>query len=899
MTTADGIFTLASNGTLSFVPTTDFVGTVAPISYKVSDTLGQVTAATVAITVTPAPAPTAVNDTSSAIANVVQTINILTGDLATAGYPIVTNAVKLCATTVADSLCSDLQVVVPEGAYAVNGSGVVSFTPNLNFIGTPTPIQPVVTAPALPVVTDNTSVNFKNQVQSFNITNNDSAAPNFTLDLSTARLCETANSCTSTTLTVAGQGTYVLASNGDVVFTPVNNYVGTATPVKYQVRDSVNQAATALIRVTVTPTPIPVPVNDASTGPLNVPQVKSVLTNDSATPGYPIVVSTVALCAAGETAPNCTTTSVVIADEGAYTVDSAGVVTFTPELNYFGTPTPVRYVVTDTYGSKASALYAPVVVPPAAPVAEDNSSVGLINVEQNFNILDNDTATFGFSIDATTAALCQPGETGVACVSTTVTIAGEGTYVLSPNGDVVFTPVQDYIGTATPIRYVVKDNLGQLATAFIQVEVTPTPVPVAVDDSSSGYVNAVQTIRVLSNDSATSGYPIDITLVKLCGPGEVGPNCTATSVVITGEGAYAVDASGVVTFTPEQNFVGVPTPVGYVVTDSFGSKASAQIRPVVLALPVVQPSAPAPVIPEPVKPEPVAPEPVKPEPKPVAKPDQKSGKMNTPVKLMPVANDVKATMPLVATSIVLCTVGCEAVAEPANPAAPAAKPIVAKQGTWSVEPSTGAVTFTPVKSWFGRASIKYVVFDQAGNPVISTITVVIPKPKLPKTLVYTGDGLKVAPKAPVTKTSASKPKAFATMTAPRLGKNWSQKIFEGTSVAEVLNPLGLGHYEMTAMPGEIGNFAVAGHRVGSGGPFLNIDKFRAGDLVHVTTAAGKKFTYRYLQTKVVKPSEVGVVGPEPAGLTAKRSSDALLTLQTCTPVHVNTHRLIVWFELVD
>jgi sortase A len=135
------------------------------------------------------------------------------------------------------------------------------------------------------------------------------------------------------------------------------------------------------------------------------------------------------------------------------------------------------------------------------------------------------------------------------------------------------------------------------------------------------------------------------------------------------------------------------------------------------------------------------------------------------------------------------------------------------------------------------------------------------------------------------------------MTAPRLGAKWSETIYEGASLKRVLTPLGLGHYSMTQMPGEIGNFAIAGHRVGSGGPFRNIDKFRKGDVVVVRTKKAT-FTYRYLQTKVVMPSEVEILLPDPAGLTAPRTSESLLTLQTCTPIHVNTKRLIVWFELV-
>ena len=37
---------------------------------------------------------------------------------------------------------------------------------------------------------------------------------------------------------------------------------------------------------------------------------------------------------------------------------------------------------------------------------------------------------------------------------------------------------------------------------------------------------------------------------------------------------------------------------------------------------------------------------------------------------------------------------------------------------------------------------------------------------------------------------------------------------------------GPGHYPATALPGQIGNFAVAGHRVGKGEPFLNLDQLR-------------------------------------------------------------------------
>jgi LPXTG-site transpeptidase (sortase) family protein len=167
---------------------------------------------------------------------------------------------------------------------------------------------------------------------------------------------------------------------------------------------------------------------------------------------------------------------------------------------------------------------------------------------------------------------------------------------------------------------------------------------------------------------------------------------------------------------------------------------------------------------------------------------------------------------------------------------------------------------------------------------------------MPTKLSYTGDDVKTQ-KPTVSKQLAKEGSHLATMVAPRLGAKWVKKIFEGTSLAKVLSPLGLGHYSETQLPGEVGNFAVAGHRFGSGGPFLNIDKFKAGDLVYVSTGSAK-YTYRFLQTKTVLPSAVEVLLPLPGGLVAQSSSKAFLTLQTCTPVHINTHRLIVWFELI-
>jgi sortase A len=140
-------------------------------------------------------------------------------------------------------------------------------------------------------------------------------------------------------------------------------------------------------------------------------------------------------------------------------------------------------------------------------------------------------------------------------------------------------------------------------------------------------------------------------------------------------------------------------------------------------------------------------------------------------------------------------------------------------------------------------------------------------------------------------------KVFAKLYVPRFGNDYVHAIAESTSLNKVLNKVGIGHYQSTQMPGEVGNFAIAGHRAGNGGPFRLIDKFKKGDLAYVQTSSGW-FTYRWLQTAVVKPSAIGVIYPKPVGLTAPTTAESFLTLTSCTPIHVNTDRIVAWFELV-
>lgn len=130
---------------------------------------------------------------------------------------------------------------------------------------------------------------------------------------------------------------------------------------------------------------------------------------------------------------------------------------------------------------------------------------------------------------------------------------------------------------------------------------------------------------------------------------------------------------------------------------------------------------------------------------------------------------------------------------------------------------------------------------------------------------------------------------FARLSIPKLQQHWT--VVQGVSATALRDSP--GHYPHTAMPGQRGNFAVAGHR--SRGLFLDLDEVGPGDVVNVETER-VWLTYRVYQRKIVGPDATAVLAPVPERPGA-RPRTSVLTLTTCDPVWSSAHRLIVHAEL--
>lgn len=141
-------------------------------------------------------------------------------------------------------------------------------------------------------------------------------------------------------------------------------------------------------------------------------------------------------------------------------------------------------------------------------------------------------------------------------------------------------------------------------------------------------------------------------------------------------------------------------------------------------------------------------------------------------------------------------------------------------------------------------------------------------------------------------------KPFALLYAPTLWPNNKPvPILEGTADRDLAK--GIGHYAETAHPGEVGNFAIAGHRATHGEPFAQFQLFKRGDKVTVETLAGK-YVYSLIADVKVLPEDVWVISAKPSveALAAYPADAKFITLTTCDPRWSSEKRWI-WFGVQE
>ena len=308
--------------------------------------------------------------------------------------------------------------------------------------------------------------------------------------------------------------------------------------------------------------------------------------------------------------------------------------------------------------------------PPGTPVTLD--------------LLGNDPS--GADIDPASIALIDPATGLPLAPGAPLVVPGEGTWTFDPaTGEMTFSPEPGFSGNPTPIEYVATDFDG---TPAEPATVTVTYLPEAEDDQSlTNPPGTPVTVDVLGNDSDN----LDPPTLALIDPATGLPLAPGAPLSVPGEGTWTIDpATGEMTFTPEPGFLGDPTPIGYSVDDVSGNTVESTVTI---------------TYDDPIE----------------AAPDESLGNvLGTAVTIDVLGNDPGLNIDP-ATVRILDAAGN-----------PVSELFVPGEGTWSVDPVTGAITFTPETGFDGDPTpIEYIATDVLGAsiaPQSVSITYVDPVP---------------------------------------------------------------------------------------------------------------------------------------------------------------------------
>ncbi|HIH3927575.1 TPA: YSIRK signal domain/LPXTG anchor domain surface protein, partial [Streptococcus pneumoniae] len=328
---------------------------------------------------------------------------------------------------------------------------------------------------------------------------------------------------------IPGQGTYTIAPDGTVTFTPDKQFVGNPDPVTVKRVDKNGTPVTATYSPEFTKV-TPTGTGATSTGPQGLPQTGTP-SFQGGDPAVPLDDTKPMTFEDGQSTK-------IVPGVGEYSINPDGSITFTPEKQYVGTPTPVTVKRVDKNGTPVTATYTPTVTK-VTPTSTNANSTGPQGLPQ--------TGTPSFQGGDSLIPIDETVEPIFADGSKEKSISGQGTYTISPDGTVTFTPDKQFVGNPTPVTVKRVDKNGTPITATYSPEFTKV-TPTGTGDKTEGLQGQVQEGKVSFTPGHDSvPFPADSTPLF--------DNGTTVKEVLN-VGKFEVDADGKVTFTPDKQFKG-------------------------------------------------------------------------------------------------------------------------------------------------------------------------------------------------------------------------------------------------------------------------------------------------------------------------------------------------------
>ena len=378
-------------------------------------------------------------------------------------------------------------------------------------------------------------------------------------------------------------GTYTIKpTTGEVTFTPNKDFKGTPVPATVEAKDANGTPATAKYTPTVKPaTPTG---TDAVTEDVQgaTQEGTPVFTTGKATVNgteveVPLDNKVPAKLVDPATKQPTDEKSVTVPNEGTYTIDENGKVTFTPEKTFTGKTAGIDVRRVDTNGTPVTAKYTPV-VKPATPTSSDVVTTNVQGVTQE----GTPTFTGGkvtINGQEKTVEIDEAVKPKFDDGTTEKVVPNEGTYTIDENGKVTFTPVKTFTGQATGVTVKRVDKNGTPVTAKYTPVVIPVS-PTSKDAESEGPKGQSQegTPTFTGGKVTLNGKEVPVEIDEAVKPKF---DDGTTEKVVPNEGTYTIDENGKVTFTPEANFVGKATGVTVKRVDKNGTEITAKYIPTV------------------------------------------------------------------------------------------------------------------------------------------------------------------------------------------------------------------------------------------------------------------------------------------------------------------------------
>ncbi|WP_162867862.1 Ig-like domain-containing protein [Euzebya tangerina] len=421
---AGGTATITADGTVTYTPDASFKGTDT-FTYQVDDGEDQASA-TVTVTV-PNAAPVAGNDSATTDENTATAINLAANDSDPNGDPLTWSVVSDPA----------------NGTVTISPSGVATYTPNPGFAGTDTFTYQVddgdggiTTATVTVAVGDVPAVAVPDR-RTMDGYAAGQTPTRITIEVLGNDLDPAGNGLTLTSISTSGtRGSPEIVGN-TIQYSPAPGFRGVDT-FTYRLTDGSGSTATTTVTITVRNLP-PRAVGDSVTAEPGQSVRVDVLTNDVDPNGDPLTI-TIGQVVGGGTAR----------------VNGDGTITYSPGPGQ-GT-VRITYTVSDGQGGTSTATLT-ITIPNRPPTGGDDTITVVSGDPVTIPVLDNDTDPNGDPLTIDPATLGQPSGGTVSVV----------------DGQLVYTPDQDFVGTDT-FTYDVVDDDGARTTVTVTVTVEAGPV---------------------------------------------------------------------------------------------------------------------------------------------------------------------------------------------------------------------------------------------------------------------------------------------------------------------------------------------------------------------------------------------------------------------------------------